>query len=815
MTNSFRHANAAAQTAFRHAVLDNGYTPLPNHFKLCFLKGWDKVRPTHEMIDEWGRKLVYQATGLRVENGLCALDIDIDDADIVAEIWKRSAAQFPQLREALVRFGSGAKEAWFCRTDEQFSVIVSTGHARPGEDPEGEGVGVYRLEAFGGGHNRQMGAYGAHTMKPDNSGFEVEYEWDGGESPADVRLDALPLLTKAAVLTIAQIVSDVLTEHDWPRVLRSRVQECSAATVYDLTSDMRFECLDGVTRTLDQLADYATGGNARCSASWMGEPRFRNRTRCLVTLDHNGRVSVLETADWTRHMAVEHAHEARTLEERHRALAQALGDHGFELDEDAFPDAPAAFRERVQTLLAEWAWCGSRQVPCLPVNRPEAYAMTVNNFRITETRHGYEVEGPRGGITRYTPVDAWLTHPSRVDVDGYRFMPHRGPGIYESDEHEWVINSYRAPTHVPSGDDVRKANRRLWLDFMEHLLPRDEEREWFLDWLAYKKQHLNVPGVGVIMYASSYGVGRGSLFEFIGGVFGDRYVRSVTADTLMGATSQSQYTDWMADTLFVTTDEVLPEGDDGVSMTWRRKKAYEKLKERIDPKPRRMSIVRKTLPNYEDWVYASFLMATNHENAVPIPRGDRRLVVLTNSTTPLAMKPTLLRRLNVIRNPELDLGFSADVAQWLDERDVAHFTPHVAPDFEGKRAMQDANATEIENIVDDVLADLPMDWAPLEIVLERVEHTLMRQDIRDDFPNWRRLATDGIRTQMRTVGRYYLDTKRTAKRTVLARTNEAYDRIKKMKPSERIEEARELFYSNDASAKKITALRAGIREAGE
>lgn len=808
---SFRQTNAEKQTAFRLAAFENGYTPLPNHDKRCFVKGWNTLEPSVAEIESWQRKLVYQATGLRVENGMLAIDIDVDDAALVARIWARAAGQFPQLREALVRHGSGAKEMWICRTDEAFSVIFSTAHVRPGEDPEEGDTPMHRLEAFGGGHPRQIGAYGAHTVQENGEGFAVEYTWLDGESPAEVMLSALPLIPKSAVLAIAAIASEELEAAEWPRVRRTRVGESASAASYDLVETMRFDCIDGVTRSLPQLSDYATTArNARCSASWTGDPKFTNRTRCLVSVDHDGVVSVLETANWTRHLPADQADRDRPLSEKMASLRDKMVEHGFEFDHDTYHDAPVSFQDKVFELLERWAWCGSRSSQCLPVYRDEELGMALHNLRLTEIAHAFDREGPRGGTVSINPVDAWLKHSQRQDVDGYRFMPDKSPGIYAADGCR-AINSYAAPVHERvENNEERRGYVSIWEDFLDHLLPDEEERAWFCDWLAHKKQNLTVPGVGVVMYASAFGVGRGTLFEFIGAVFGDAYVNNVSADVLMGANSQSQYTDWMANALFVTTDEVLPEGEDGTSMTWRRKKAYEKLKERIDPKPRRMNILRKSLPNYQDWVYASFLLATNHDNAIPIPKGDRRLAVLTNNSTPMAQLPDLMRRINSVRNPAMNPRFVTCVADWLDARDVSAFNAHVAPEFTGKSKMQEANVSELDGLIDDVTDGLPFDWVTLDVFLARVEHQLVRIGLRDSFPNWRKVATDRFKASWEFVGRLYV-AGRSAKRMVFARDPRACLAFASSSTEERASMFGDMQKLEAEPSVQLRALRAGLR----
>lgn len=812
---SFRRENADAQTEFRRAALENGYTPLPNDDKRCMVKGWGTLEPTPEAIEEWSRKLVYQATGLRVENGLCAIDVDIDDSALVERLWERAVAQYPQLRDALVRFGSGDKELWLCRTDEPFSVIFSTLHVKPGVDPEEDDAPAYRLEAFGGGHTRQIGAFGAHTMRSDNRGFKIEYTWADDESPAEVRLDALPLLPKAAVLTIAQMAGEVMGEADWPRVKRSKSGESDVATAYDLTDDMRFDCLDGHTRSLDQLASYAaTDPNARCSASWMGDPYAVNRTRCLLNTDHDGTVSLLETANWARHKAASLGDRARSLSDKIGDLREKLEERGFDFDHEAYHDAPASFQDVVFDLLENWAWCGSRGDQCLPIYRGEDHSMTLTNLRLTHTPHSYEREGPNGGVKKINPVDAWLTHSQRQDVDGYRFMPDQPPGVFAArGERVRAVNSYHAPVHERVEDAAERAlYERLWVDFINHLLPQPDEREWFLDWLAHKKQNLTVPGVGIIMYAGEFGVGRGSLFELIGSVFGQDYVNSVSADLLMGTSSQGQYTDWLANALFVTTDEVLPDGEEGTQMGWRRKKAYEKLKERIDPKPRRTDIIRKGHPNYQDWVYASFLLATNHDNAIPIPRGDRRLVVLTNNITPLARVPDLLIRLNEQRNPEVNPRFASVIADWLDARDVSHFNAHVAPEFSGKSMMQEANITELEAIVDDVLEQMPYEWATMTNALRRIEDRLIRLNVKDEYPNWRRTATDLVKMRWFFAGRARVGATR---EMIYARTRDAVKDFEVLPLEDRDEQSRVTGQCDTGPSRQLLALRKGLVAVGE
>lgn len=810
---SFRSENAARQTEFRLAALENGYTPVPNNDKRTFFEGWNTVQPTPLMILLWRSALSYQATGLRVENGLCAIDVDIDDADIVSEIWDRAVAEFPQLGEALVRYGSGHKEMWVCRVDEEFSVLFSTTHTRAGDDPDGEDVPTQRLEAFGGGHARQIGSCGAHTMNSTNDGFAVEYQWVDDESPETVRLDSLPLLAKDNVLRIAHIASEVLEENEWPRLTRSRAGESDCSTTYDLTDEMVFKCVDGVSRSLGELAEYAkTSGNARCSASWTGDEAALNRTRCLVSTDHTGVPTVLETANWSRHMPATAADAVKPISERAADLRDKMKDAGYDFDEEGYDDAPASFREIVSHLIDHWAWCGSRTNQCLPIHGREDAAMSLSNLRLTYIIHAYEREGPKGGIIKVNPVDAWLASPRREDVDGYRFMPDNPQGIFTTLGVR-AINSYRAPQFVDVRDRVARASHAaLWSDFLTHLLPVTAEREWFFDWLAHKFQNPTVPSVGVIMVAKRFGVGRGTLFDIVEPLFGRDHVNNIGGRNLIGADSQGQYTEWLANALLVTTDEMLPDGDDGMATAWRRKQAYERLKERVDPRARQMQIVRKTLPNYQDMVYASFIMATQHENALPIPEGDRRFTVLTNNRTTLQQNVPLMKRINAMRSKDIDPAFVSVLADTLAQRDVSAFNAHLPPEFKGKRLMTDANVGEIEGIVEEVLDGMPYDWCTLDSALDRVERILIRRNIKDNMPKWRSSASDQIKLAWDHNGRGYVAEDRRRKAQIMLRDADASHVFDDLTLAERAEQHAEMSNADSGPTAKMRALRQGLSE---
>lgn len=282
-----------AMTTLRLALSDNGWAPLPLDRKRCFLGGWPQLVVNRHMIRKWRRMLRYKDTGIRLDNGLAVIDIDINDPAAVAAIVERLRALLPGSL-MLVRQGNGAKIAIFVRTDEEFGRITSRRWIKPGETEED---GAHGVEIFGGGSARYFGAFGA--CGPGRS-----YRW-GGRSPLDTRLDELPVYTKKQFFSVLDAVETTLRALGWQPVLLSKAGENASRPVHDLTDDMQFECDDGVTRTLAELEELARVGalhDLRCSASWLEGPSARRTDRCIIGATKSGCLTVWETSSGVSHM---------------------------------------------------------------------------------------------------------------------------------------------------------------------------------------------------------------------------------------------------------------------------------------------------------------------------------------------------------------------------------------------------------------------------------------------------------------------------------------------------------------------------------
>lgn len=747
----------AAQTNLRRRMLANGYVPLANKDKMCVLKGWPDLHVDDAQIDAWSQQLKWRGTGVRIEGGLVAIDLDVNDDDAIAaiidaipdDIWR-------VLQDAPVRRGKGAKEAWFCRLadgEEPFYRLASAGFRQAAGDET-----VHRVEVFAGeGGGRQFGAYGAHTID-EHGDVAVEYRWDGGRGLAEVPFDDLPAITRAQLAEVADTATRVLDELGWQRDVRSKPGFSSPTPIYDLDAQ-DFETRDHGTMGLADLeALCELHGTIRLSASWLEGAAAVNMTRCIASIHpRDGRLSILETASYETHRPAALAPKPIPQGALDRLQQLAAGSTLFggatpsTAPQAATVGAGAEMRDQmelvVDAMLEEYVYMPSEQRCVVPLSSPADGAMTIANFRTLMQPHAVTVVGPRGGEQTIHPVGLWVADPRRVDVSGYRYRPDSRDLLVEIGGRTFV-NTYRAPEDVPVGRDGIDAVAAFEA-LIAHLLPVEAERDWFRMWVAAKVQRPWVIGCGVLLVASIQGTGRGTLFDMLGAVFGSRNVSPVTSIELMGGSGQGQYNGWLADSVLVTCDEVMAGDDGGGSMAWKRRESYERLKSYVDPRRREVAIRKKNINAYSAEIFASMLLATNHLNALPLTVDDRRFAVLMQEDVKFIDCPGLPDLVNRWRP---DGVFTAEFGTAL--RDALRGVPvdwvavREAPNLgEGRTVMQQQNEGDVEDILRDVLSRVPGDFIANEDLRRRMQNAVTASGEGDHLKNWWRRAQDILRAE--------------------------------------------------------------------
>jgi hypothetical protein len=742
-------------TEIRLRLLENGYSPLPNVGKACYAERWPTLALTAEEITSWAARKRpdgesfkrFKDTGLRVENGLGVLDFDIDH-EIMEEIAHAVEKAHPALQGALVRFGKGRKEAWFVRLDEPFGRIATRRWLAPGADIDADGSHV--VEAFGGAAARQFGAFGAHTREPDGS-VKIAYEWAGEQSPLTVPLDRLPELTKAEVFAVIDLVEELLAAAGWTPVAKTKKGETEALKVWDLVEGMLFETNHGeVDVTLEDLRARARAGEEglRVSASFIEPGKGHSLTRCLVGTTHDGDISIWDGATDTTHFAADRAPAQQTevgltADRIAEGMAKLMKlQKEAEKRRSMVLDPADDYDTALGKALNGYAFCAYQQLQVVPVWADSVGdGMTKDAFRSKlDPNSMYVSEDGAKKPKKHNPYDAWHGSKKRIDVRGLRMRPDMPRPVYEEDGERWV-NIYSPVAHPATGGTADMGQR-----LFEQVVPDPIERLWFTRWIAYKYRHPEVPGPAVLLVARDHGTGRGTVAALLKMLFGSRYVKPLDFKTFTGKTYQAQYNTWMAESLLVTVNESAEA--DGGSIYASKRDTYERLKELIEPRAERRHFVRHGLPPFTAYSFCTFLIATNHIDALPIPAGDRRIWV---GTCGEPREQTFWDAVNEWMGDPENIGA---FARWLEDLGMGDYSPYAAPPMTaGKRLM-----TELSQSPVDALLSAAIDALPGEVLLPDQIIAAMKAlqgELGIDLPDhmrWEPIARKQMQSRLHRIG---------------------------------------------------------------
>lgn len=606
------------RTALRTRLYDNGFTPLPNRRKACFLDDWPRVEVDHAVIEQWGRKRAWMDTGVRCGD-VVAVDLDIDDADLLDRLAEAINQSGIVVESPFVRVGRAPREMWVYRAaGEPVGKRTTGSFVRPGA-PDGEHV---QLEVLGKGN--QFGAYGEHSDG-------VLYSWPE-QDLLDAKFMDLPTIGREQVEKLIAFAAAFFEHRGYQRHTAGGHTDGHYTRVFDLEPGMVFTVRDLGPMTVAELESYFANSPddvLRCTVealretggSWAGMASAVGGVLCIS--DHGDQVA---------HYPARLGGEDDPMKRLGRLLAEKFPEpepmpEGVEKVEMPLPP-PRELRpgqpldDNLAIALERFIYVESEDQIRDRLKPREKF--TPAHFRNLVSQF-YDVQaGPRGGKHFDWLSDLWIRHARRFNVQTAALRPDRPAPLYS--ENGAVHFNTWSPRILPTHGDSAPG-----FDMLARLLPDPDERRWFTQWLSHKLRRPDVRGPGVIMVANNaYGTGRGSLVDLMADMLGDEYVRVVPFGTLAGRNYQSQYNQWLSDSLIVAVSEA-QEDTDRSGTSWRsRSAAYEHLKTIIDPGSHKVEIVRKGVDNYQGKTFASVFVATNHFDALVVPRNDRRLAVLEN-----------------------------------------------------------------------------------------------------------------------------------------------------------------------------------------
>ena len=684
----------------RHAMADLGWHVLPSTGKVCSLPEWNSWPCTPEEIDSWptmlptgkkdgnGRaeKAPAVTTGIKLKDNMVAIDCDVDDPKLSQKIEDLTVEI---LGDAPLRASGG--ESWMmlyqCSDDIPIKVAKSVEVAI--DDTK------QQVEVYTGKHGGKFFAmWGPHTIVRKKV-WEVkrDYEWFGPELTTP---EALPTVEWKQVDKLMRKIHKLLTSGKYELVEKSKSTSIGVGDpvrVFDLEADL-FDTNEG-RLTYGEVARIAqTGQKITCSASCIDGIDHENTTRCMISVDHKGQLGIHDLSTGVTHYRPDAQITDPTDPDKVQRLGDALG---------------ALFPKETQEVSDRDAEVGG-----LEDALQEKIDLAIDTYYYNAMSGEYHRKhrGIRKGIKKQTLIEAWnkhivpvydeekekvtMVHPIKLciqrgwfdQIEGIRFDPRYGDE-FERDK-EWFANEYEGLPELPYDKDDNEAMLFL-TEFLVHLIPNDDERHWFIDWLADKYQNPHHRNCGVLFIAAGeQGAGRGTLFDILDRVFG--YTITIKERTLL----DPSFNGFMENNLLIFCDEL---GSMGYAD---RKKGYERLKAVVDPSHTSVTVDEKYVPMYKTRTFTSFCAATNNPNALVMDAEDRRFAIITNGP-PLIEVPHLFEMVAKQGDDKpLNQRVAACMQHLLKHRLVTSVLSN-APHFEGREAMLSANDSELDDTMREIV----------------------------------------------------------------------------------------------------------------
>jgi hypothetical protein len=299
-----------------------------------------------------------------------------------------------------------------------------------------------------------------------------------------------------------------------------------------------------------------------------------------------------------------------------------------------------------------------------------------------------EVEEDGKKKMRNVPTfNLWMKEGNRrLSLHGLAFDPRYGEFCHNPRGLP-CLNLYRPILHSTPSDWQTRV--KPFLDHVEYLVPVQDERERFLDWLAHIEQKPGeLPTAGYLMITETEGVGRNSLASVLARVWTGYVAMDVNINELLGGS----FNDELACRFVAVVDEIREGTNEGF------RKYAQRLKSMIT------ATVRNLNPKFgrkrEEHNCCRWLIFSNHWDALPIGEKDRRLFVIANPTT--QKEPHYYTQL---QRHIADPLFIHSVREWLRQRDISWFNPGEIPAFNSAKQMVIQTAkTEVEDSLDYIRA---------------------------------------------------------------------------------------------------------------
>jgi hypothetical protein len=734
-------------------IIRNGYSIVPIKPGTKFPPGdeWQKVRADRAQWEKWvAGGHAYSGVGILTYNAPLA-DLDIKDAAFALEM---EAWIYNNISEDIVkRIGEYPKRGIPFRCDAPFSKITSSIFLDPSIPPDPDGStrkSQTRVEILCNGQQ-----YVSRHIHPDTN---RPYEYPDGGAPEDLHRDDLPLLTETQAHQIVEHFNNRAAARGW-KVYRkgreaapqptnvSRIhQQIAQQPIDDLTEEQIEEYLMAVPPREDyhgwleigQALHHQYSGGQRGLDLWhqhsllgMGYDATEIERKWISFGKDEKRHNVtFRTIKAAAEQAIKKRAEEATIGIKAKLAAATTQDDirsickeikKAELDSLNLSATVADLRAAIKRIngapisdrdarklvrredatalqrpdwLDYWYWVsGENQfyhyLSKNKMNR-EAFNATFDRKLLSKLDR---LEGK--AIPDVHASDLALNLHEIPTVAGVMFLPGEDE-TFTFEGKTWV-NGF-SPGSVPAMPDQLSARDRLMVqrfqEHLEHLIADEHDRATFLAWFAYPARTFKRCSWSVLLQ-STEGDGKTFLFELMGAMIGSGNVKTVNVTTI-----ETTFQDWAHGSVFSFVDEVKMHGHNKYDVINKLKPYITNRAVEIHPKGGKPYTAINT---------ATYLMASNYQDAIPLGKGDSRYFPIMSrwqdQEVLLAWKaenPDYYSRLQEV----LDHGPA--IRKWLLEEyePPAWFNPNArAPQSKSRAYMIEVSKSDTHVAIEDALAD--------------------------------------------------------------------------------------------------------------
>lgn len=248
-------------------------------------------------------------------------------------------------------------------------------------------------------------------------------------------------------------------------------------------------------------------------------------------------------------------------------------------------------------------------------------------------RKGMKPDALNRALRRFSDVKdtvALLDAARTLDVAALTYRPGMASGVVH-EEGQAKLNQYVAPRYAVArpGDDVS-----LWIRFLEHLLPQEDDRREIMRWIAtlVARQRVRM-GYGLLLQSTETGTGKSTFAEIASRLVGRHNASAPSSKMVV----DSDFNGWLLNKRLVTVHEIYEGGN------WR---AANKLKSLVTDQC--IEANTKFQATYAAPLYAHFVCCSNHTVSLSIDNKDRRWLIpeVTETKLPAVFARVLYRWLD-------------------------------------------------------------------------------------------------------------------------------------------------------------------------